>query len=160
MTQEGTFQGEIANEYSINELRILKDRGLYAVTLPIMVRIPYTDAATSSYYGTPFFIANRSYQIIQITSRFTSASSAAGAEFGVYQSPNGSGATSSVTSSSYGFPLTGTTNTNFTVDFNSSVSLNKDSTSLILAGDALVLQTNKTPTNAQGVTVSILLRGV
>lgn len=154
------LQAEVAHEYSVNELRIIKDRGLYAVTLPIMIRIPYTDAATSSYYSTPAFIANRPYQIVQIVSRFTSASSAGSAEFGVYNSPNGGGSAVSVTSSSYGFPLTGTSNTNFVVTKDSSVHINSDSTSLILAGDAISLITNKTPTNCQGVTVAILLRGV
>jgi len=59
----------------IDQLIINKQEGFYGVTKPVTVRIPDTMAATAANYTTPFFIADRTYEILSAVERHEVAGS-------------------------------------------------------------------------------------
>src|SRR3990167_5563912 len=77
---------EITNELQlrdlvrdVDEIRILKEDGLRGVFTNATVNLPSTDPQTAAMYTTPFFIADRNYELIKARERHETAGSDGGA---------------------------------------------------------------------------------
>lgn len=152
-------EGDFGNT-KIDQLTINKNEGFYGVTKPVMVRIPDTTAATAANYTTPFFIADRSYEILSATERHEVAGSDGSAvTLTVEKVPSGTAPGSGTVVLASTFNLKGTANTNQEVSvlqtYSGSVPIRR-----LSRGDALCLKTSGTLTAVDGVCVSVLLRSI
>ena len=143
-----------------DRLRISQQNGFLGVTKPVTVRIFGTNAATAANYTAPFFIADRSYEIISVTERHETAGSSGGAvTVMVKKVASGTAPASGVDVLSAGISLKATANTNQSgtiIQTRTSNVYNRTLTS----GDALALVTTGTLTSVAGVTVAVLLRSL
>lgn len=144
----------------IDQLIINKQEGFYGVTKPVTVRIPDTTAATAANYTTPFFIADRTYEIISAVERHEVAGSDMGAvTLTVEKVPSGTAPGSGTVVLASTFNLKGTANTNqeqvVLQTFSGSTPIRR-----LNRGDALCLKTSGTLTAVDGVTVSVLLKSI
>ena len=57
--------------YQTEALKILKNRGFFGVTLPVMYVLPDAEAELSANWVAPFFRANRTYQVLECVIRYT-----------------------------------------------------------------------------------------
>lgn len=143
-----------------DRIRISQQNGFLGVTKPVTVRIFGTNAATAANYTAPFFIADRSYEVLSVTERHETAGSAGGSvTLMVKKVASGTAPASGVDVLSAGIDLKATANTNQSgtiIQTRTSNVYNKTLTS----GDALALVTTGTLTSVAGVTVSVLLRSL
>jgi hypothetical protein len=144
----------------IDQLIINKQEGFYGVTKPVTVRIPDTDAATAANYTTPFFIADRTYEILSAVERHEVAGSSGSAvTLTVEKVPSGTAPGSGTVVLASTFDLKGTANTNQEAvvlqTYSGSVPVRR-----LSRGDALTLKTSGTLTAVDGVCVSVLLRSI
>lgn len=136
-----------------NDLSVIKTRGFYGVTLPIIVRIEGSSAQTAANFTTPFFIANRSYLVLEITERHETAGTDGGSvTLMLKKVPSGTAPASGTDMLSAGMSLKTTANTNQ----NGTIGTVKT----VSDGDSLSLVTTGTLTDLVGVTVSILLKAI
>lgn len=151
-------QGALDNNFSGNDIRVLKDRGYFGVTLPVTYRNTLNGTGQVNYYYDPFFIANRPYQVVSATERHQVNSGGANATVSVYIVPSGTAPISGISVSSGSFDLSTTANTD--------QSLTIDGPALLAAGDALsIIPASTAPgfggfTTVSGVTVQVVLRAV
>lgn len=138
-----------------DELRILKTHGYFGCTLPVAVRIPGADAATAANYLTPFFIAQRTYEVVEVTERHEAAGTDLGAVTVMLNKvPSGTAPASGTSILSAGINLKAT------ADTNQSGTVIKTSVRRLVTGDALCLETTGTLMSVSGVTVSVLLKAI
>lgn len=149
-----TGQEGLGAEY--DAIRIRKNRGFRGVTKPVTVRIPGTDAATAGNYTAPFFIADRTYEIIEVKERHETAGSDAGAVTVMLKKvPSGTAPGSGTDTLSAGINLKATANTNQSGTLHATLSNRR-----LEAGDALALVTTGTLTAVAGVTVAVTLKAI
>lgn len=140
----------------VRELRILKPAGLFGVTLPVMVRIKGSDAATAGNYTAPFFIANRSYEVIEVRERHETAGSDAGAVTVMLKKvPSGTAPGSGTNMLTAGINLKATADTNQSGSITATVANRR-----LARGDAMSLVTTGVLTAVAGVTVEVLLKAI
>lgn len=150
-----------SNFYNVQNFRILRQNGFYGVTLPVMVRLYDTTAQTAVNYTAPFFIANRSYKVIQVIERHEAAGTDAGSvTLQLVKVPSGTAPGSGTNILSAGINLKATANTNQTITSLTSTKINQDTSSRLVSGDALSLSSSGTLTALKGVTVYVLLRAI
>jgi len=140
---------------TFDELRILKERGFYGITLPVVTSIPGTQAQTAANFTAPFFIANRPYQVLYATERHeTAGTSGSAVTMQLAKVPSGTA------------PASGTNILKTAIDLKATANVNQlpvpvvGSASILNPGDALSLITTGTLTSLAGVTVSVLLKAV
>lgn len=139
-----------------DEIRVKKIDGYFGVTLPVMTHVPYTDAQTAAYYTTPFFIAQRAYQIIEVTERHETAGTDASAVTVMLKKvPSGTAPGSGTDILSAGMSLKSTANTNQSGTLSQVAGVAR-----ITSGESLTLVTTGTLTAVVGVTVSVLLKAI
>lgn len=136
------------------EIRVLKNEGFRGITLPIMHVLHGTAAAVSANYLTPFFIANRPYQVVSVTVRYEVASSAA-ETFNLVKVPSGTAPASGTDLLTTEIALNGTANTNISGAISTVTGV-----AILSTGDALALETSGTPTDCSGLTLSVLLKAI
>lgn len=136
-----------------NDITVVKNRGFFGVTLPITVRLEGALAQTAANFTTPFFIANRSYLVLEVIERHETAGSDAGAvTLMLKRVPSGTAPASGTDMLTAGLSLKTTAN----INQSGTIGLVKTLT----AGDALSLVTTGTLTALVGVTVSITLKAI
>lgn len=139
---------------TFNDITIRKNRGFFGVTLPVMARIDGAAAQTAANFTTPFFIANRSYQILEVIERHETAGSDGGAvTVMVKKTPSGTAPASGTDVLTAGLSLKATANTNQS----GVISRSADT---LAYGDSLALVSTGTLTNLVGVTVYVLLKAI
>lgn len=143
-----------------DRFRITQQNGFLGVTKPVHHVIYGTSAATAANYSAPFFIADRSYEIISITERHETAGSAGGSvTLMVKKVPSGTVPASGIDVLTSGINLKATANTNQ----NGTISGARTSgvyNKTMTTGDSLSLVTTGTLTSVAGVSVSVLLRSL
>jgi len=143
-----------------DRIRVSQQTGFLGVTKPITVMIPGTSAATAANYTAPFFIAERSYEVLWCMERHETAGSAGGSVTVMLKKvPSGTAPASGIDVLTAGINLKATANTN------QEGTISQARTSSIYnrrlsTGDALSLVTTGTLTSVAGVTVSVLLRSL
>jgi hypothetical protein len=92
-------------------LNVRKDFGYLGHLIPVCVTVRNNDAQDSNFYDTPFFIADRHYEVVSAQARFSNASFVGGTVY-LYKVPSGTapGSGSDV--------LLGGVDVNFAVDYN------------------------------------------
>ena len=160
---------QFINARDTDEIRVQKRDGFFGVTLPVMVRIPDTMAQTAANYTAPFFIAQRSYEVVEITERHELAGSDAGAvTLMVKKVPSGTAPASGYDILSAGINLKATANTNQTFTSKTSTKIQQTYETAttntpyrrLSDGDSLALVTTGTLTALKGVTVSVILKAI
>ena len=148
------------SDISVDRIKIDPQNGFLGVTKPITVMIPGTSAATAANYTAPFFIAERSYEVLWCMERHETAGSAGGSVTVMLKKvPSGTAPASGIDVLTAGINLKATANTN------QEGTISQARTSSIYnrrlsTGDALSLVTTGTLTSVAGVTVSVLLRSL
>lgn len=139
-----------------DEIRVKKIDGFFGVTLPVVAHIPYTDAQTAAYYTTPFFIAQRTYQILEVTERHETAGTDGSAVTVMLKKvPSGTAPGSGTNILTAGLNLKATADTNQSGTISQVAGVAR-----ITSGEALTLVTTGTLTSLVGVTVSVLLKAI
>lgn len=164
-----SLSGELASNYSVQELRVIKDRGFYGNLVPINFTIP----VPTSYWGgdnpiypyqCPFFIANRTYQIMQISVRYqVKGTDAGGCTLTVKKAASGVAYTSAtaVMTGSFNIGTTGTNNTVVTITKNTATNyINSDSSSRLIEGDSLLCTMTNVNTGVHNVCISVVLKSL
>ncbi len=139
----------------VQAIRILRPRGFFGVVPPIVTVLRGTAAATTANYTAPFFIADRSYQVLAFMIRFETASSDAGRTLQLLKVPNGTAPASGTNLLTAGVAMTGTANTN-----TSGTVVSTPGVAILTAGDSLSLNPSGTPTNCVGLTAYTLLKAI
>jgi hypothetical protein len=137
-----------------DELRILKESGYFGVTLPITFRLGVVLAATAANWSAPFFIANRTYEVISVTERHEVAGTVGTPTVMLKKVPSGTAPAAGTYVLSSGISLSATANVN------QSGSIIQTSVRRITSGESLSLVTTGTLTSVAGVTVSVLLKAI
>jgi len=153
-------QSMAGEETNTSEIHVDKQNGFFGVTLPIITNLPGTTAQTAANFTTPFFIAQRSYEVIKITERHETAGSDAGAvTLQLVKVPSGTAPASGLSVMSATLSLKTTANTN---QFGaiSQVITSSVADRVLVAGDSLALVSSGTLTALVGVTVSVLLKAI
>ena len=152
----GTDEFDRDGVKTVRELRVLKNWGFFGVVTPITVRIPGTSAATAANYTAPFFIADRSYEIIEVRERHeTAGSDGSAVTVDVYKVPSGTAPASGTSVLTTTMNLKATANTNQSGSVTATISNKR-----IARGDSLALVTSGTLTSVAGVTVSVLIKAI
>jgi len=157
-TLQGTDNNNISNSYSSSNVRVLKDRGFYGVTLPVTYRNTLNGTGMVNYFYDPFFIANRPYQVVSATERHQVNSGGANATLTLAILPSGTAPISGTSVSSTTFDLSTTADTDQELPI--------DGPALLATGDALNLIPHSTVpgfggfATVSGVTVQVVLRAV
>ena len=141
-------------QFNRDELRIRKDDGFFAVTKPVMFRLPTTDPQTAAQWTTPFFIADRNYYLIAVYERHETAGTDGGAVTVMLKKvPSGTAPSSGTDMLSAGLSLKTTANTNQSGTLSTTagaIAMNR--------GDSLAFITTGTLTALVGVTIAVVLR--
>jgi len=138
---------------TFNEIFLRKNRGFFGVTLPVMHTVFGAGAQTAANFTAPFFIANRSYQILEVIERHEVAGSDGGAvTIMLKKVPSGTAPASGSDVLTAGLSLKATANINQTGTIGQIDTL--------VAGDALSLVTTGTLTALVGVTFYVLLKAI
>lgn len=161
--RNGTRPKDVSGDFGFTEvdsIRVRKNFGFCGVTKPITVRIEGTSAQTAANYTAPFFIADRSYEVIAVQERHETAGTDGGAvTVDVYNVPSGTAPASGTTVLTAALSLKTTANTN------QSGTISQARTGgvydkLLASGDSLSLVSSGTLTSVVGVTVSVLLKAL
>lgn len=137
----------------VEELRILKRNGFFGTITPVMSIIRGSDAQASINFSTPFFIADRDYEVLAVTERHEVAAS--DGSFTVRKVPSGTAPASGTALLSSQASLTGTANTNQSTVLTGTLENRR-----IASGDSLALEANGLLTSLSGVSVSVLLKAI
>ena len=138
------------------EIRITKDRGFFGITLPLTRCMEGATPQTAANYTTPFFIANRFYQVITVTERHQVAGSDGGAvTVTVNKVPSGTAPASGTAVITTPLSLKTTADTN-----QSGIVSTVQGVAILAPTDALCLISSGTLTAVVGVTVSVLLKAI
>lgn len=139
---------------TFNDLTIRKNRGFFGVTLPVMTRVEGATAQTAANFTTPFFIANRPYQILEVIERHeTAGTDGSAVTVMVKKTLSGTAPASGTDILTAGLSLKATANTN------QSGVISRAADTLAY-GDSLTLVSTGTLTNLVGVTVYVLLKAI
>lgn len=158
--QQPILQEESQGFQDFYSLRILKQNGFYGVTLPVTFYLGDTDAQSQLLWRVPFFIANRSYAVVQIIERHETAATNADT-VQLVKVPSGTAPASGTNILSAGFLLNGAADTNQKITTISTIKIVSTAAATLSAGDALAFITSANPVaGVKGVTVSVLLRAV
>jgi len=142
-----------AQNRAFTDLTIIKPRGFFGVTLPIMHTITGANAQTAANFTAPFFIANRPYLILEVIERHETAGSDGGVvTLMLKRVPSGTAPASGTDILSAGISLKATANTNQVGTIGQVKTLQ--------SGDSLSLVTTGTLTALVGVTVYVLLKAI
>lgn len=137
-----------------NELRILKERGFFGVTLPVELRVKGGEAGYPENYTTPFFTANRNYIVVSVICRWETKCDVA-CTLQLMKVPDGTAPASGTALLTTAFDLTGTANTN-----NHGVLVTTSGVNSLKAGDSLSGLTTGGFTSLKGVSMSVLLKAI
>ena len=146
-------QEDNQNQATYSEVRVLKQRGYFGVIPPVLTILEGTTPQNSANYSVSFFIADRPYEILEITERHEAAAS--DGSFDVRKVPSGvavSAGTSVLTSN---IQLTGAVDTNLKGTLSPTLSTRR-----LSPGDSLALSTSGLLTTVKGITISVLLRAI
>jgi hypothetical protein len=151
---ESTGYSVTADAVDTAEIRILKERGFYGVTLPVELRVKGGEAGYPENYTTPFFTANRTYMIVSVIARWEVKCDVA-CTLQIMKVPNGTAPASGTALLATAFNLTGTANTNNIGTLVTTAGVNQ-----IVAGESLSGLTTGGFTSLAGVSVSVLLKAI
>jgi hypothetical protein len=146
------------DRYETEELKIMKWGGFFGVTLPVSVRIEGTTAQTAANFTTPFFIANRSYEVLTVTERHETAVGSA-ATVMLVKVKSGVAPASGINVITSGINLNAVANTNQSGTIVKTLT-NGVYDKTLLAGDSLALVTTGALGSLAGVFVSVLLKAI
>ena len=146
-------QEDNQNQATYSEVRVLKQRGFFGVIPPVLHILTGTSAQTSANYSASFFIADRPYEILDITERHETA--AADGSLDVRKVPTGIVTAAGTSVLIANIQLTGAANTNLKGGLGPT-----RSTRTLSPGDSLALFTSGLLTTVTGVTISVLLRAI
>ena len=133
----------------VNILNIRRRFGYYGSIVPVMAIIRGADAQASVNFTTPFFRADRAYELLDVYERHEVA--ATDGTFTLNKVPSGTAPSAGTALLAAALSLTTTANT----DQRGVVS-----TKLISTGDSLAIVPSGLLTSLIGVTVSVLLRAI
>lgn len=136
-----------------NELRVLKETGFFGVVPPVMFIIRGTDAQASINFTTPFFIADRSYEVLGCRERQEVA--ATDGTLDVLRIPSGTAPASGTSVLASTINLTTTADTIQTPQIAATLANRR-----LDRGDSLTLKANGLLTSLVGVSGSITLRAI
>lgn len=140
----------------VDEIRVERPNGFVGFVVPITIRVPDTTAATAANYTACFFIADRSYEVMECIERHETAGSDGGAVTVMLKKvPSGTAPASGTDMLTAGISLKGTANTNASGTVTSTIANKR-----LVRGDALSLVTTGTLTAVAGVTVSVRLKAI
>ena len=140
----------------VDEIRVLKRNGYFGITLPITAILRGTTAATVANYLALFFIAQRSYEIIEVKERHeTLGTDGSAVTVMLNKVPDGTAPASGTSVLKSGFNLKAIINTLQTGSITDTVANKR-----LITGDGLALEITGTPTNVAGVTISVLLKAI
>lgn len=136
-----------------DELRILKREGFFGSIPPVMAILRGTTPQSSANFSTPFFTADRTYEVLGANERHEVAATDGSVD--IVKVASGVAPSSGTTVLASALPLTGTANTNQTaivsaVDGNKI--LNKD--------ESLALNATGLLTSLQGETIAVFLKAI
>lgn len=150
------FRAELNKNNDFDRLRIAKPHGFFGQVTPITVRIPGTDAATAANYTTPFFTADRAYEIVEFFERHETAGSDAGTVTVMLKKvPSGTAPGSGTNILTASLNLKATANTSQEGTITSTITNKR-----LARGDALALVSSGTLTDVAGVTASVILKAI
>ena len=150
----------LSSAINISEIRLDKQNGFFGVTLPVNCRVPGTHAQTAALYTTPFFRAQRSYEIIQVRERHEVAGTDAGTvTVQLKKVPSGTAPASGTSILTSAISLKATADTDQTGTISQSIT-SSVADRVIVSGDSLCLISAGTLTAVQGVSVTVLLKAI
>lgn len=136
-----------------DDINVRAPAGYRGQVVPVTVRLPDTTAQTLANYTTPFFIADRDYEVLYAIERHEVAGGFPLPSISLYKVPSG------VATAAGTDILLGAFFTNSAADTN--VKLMADqSVAHLKAGDALALYPNFGFDPVEGVTVTVIMRAV
>ncbi len=135
------------------ELRILKRNGFFGTIPPVILRIAGADAQSSAMFSTPFFVADRDYEVVEVKERHEVA--ATDGSLDILKVPDGTAPTSGTSVLASALALTGTANT-----LQSGVVATSDGARTLKEGDTLAGRATGLLTSLVGETVYIQLRAI
>lgn len=156
-----TIQPDINDPAEIRdfrEIRILKQDGWHGVTLPVIHVLPGALPQTAANWTAPFFIANRAYQVLSLTTRWETKAGAA-ATFQLRKVATGTAPASGIALLTTAIDLTQNANINYSGVMVSTYTSNVLDPVLIL-GDSLCLTVTGTIAAVVGVTVQVNLKAI
>ena len=139
----------------IDELRIKKRDGFHGTVVPIMAVLRGTSAVTVSNYTTSFFIAQRSYIVLQVRARWEVKETSGTPTLQVKKVPDGTATASGSNLLKAGIDMTLVADTIVTGNL-----VDNQETLRIVDGDALSLEATGSVNEVDGLTVSVLLRAI
>lgn len=147
-------------ERDVDELRILKRDGLFGIIPPITVRLYDSQATATANYTTPFFTAQRTYEVIEFSERHeTAESTAATLTLQLRKVPDGTAPASGTNILESGVNLKGTANALRYGTVSQSITSGAPVRRLI-RGDSLCLIMSAAATELRGVTATVLLKAI
>ena len=140
----------------VTNIRVFRRNGFFGITLPVMYVLPGTTPQTSANYLAPFFRANRTYQVVEASMRFTAAESNVGT-VDILKIANGVAPGSGTSILTAPISVAGTINT----DTPGTIST-VPGVAVIPAGTCLCLKPKTTPSmlDITGLTVYVLLKAI
>lgn len=139
-----------------DEIRVLKRNGYRGTVVPVSYQIPGTQAQTAANFTTPFFVADRNYEVIEFAERHQVAGSdGSPVTIMLNKVPSGTAPASGTN------VLTATLSLKTTADTIQYGTITTTLPNFTLArGDSLSVVSAGTLTALQGVTVSVLLKAI
>lgn len=140
----------------VANIRVLRRNGFFGITLPVMYVLPGDSATTSKNWTTPFFRANRTYQIVEVSVRFEHEDTNVGT-LDLYKVASGTAPASGTSVLTAPISVAGAVNT----DTPGTVST-VPGVAIIPAGTCLCLKPKNAPVMADlvGLTVYVLLKAI
>lgn len=136
-----------------DEIRLLKRFGYFGTVFPVMSIIRGTDAQASANFSTPFFIADRPYEVLGFRSRWEVAATDGSVK--LKKVPNGTAPASGSDILAAAIALTGTANT-----YVDGVVTGTRADRRLLTGEALSLEALGLLTSLQGFTGAVYLEAI
>lgn len=139
-----------------NFQRMTRPGGNYGGMFSITVRIPDSAAASAANYTTPFFIADRQYEIIDVFERHETASGAGVVDVLIVPSGTVPSLAAALTVLEAGLDLTTAANTNQRGTLRRREA--SSARSILARGDALALVTTGVIAALRGIAVTVILK--
>lgn len=146
-------------EREVDEIRIIRRDGYFGVTLPITVRLYDSQATATANYTTPFFTAQRTYEVIEFSQRHETAEVTAARTLQLRKVPDGTAPASGTNILSSGIDLQAAANT---LQYGTISQTLTDGVPVrrITRGDSLCLIMSGAATELRGVTATVLLKAI
>ena len=147
-------EGQDSNRLSeVDEIRILKRRGYFGHVIPVMSVIRGADATSSANFSTPFFRADRFYEVVEVSERHETA--ATDGAVNLRKVPSGTAPASGTAVLDSTISLAATANTDQAGTLASDLNSRR-----LSPGDSLSLEATGLLTSCAGVTVSVMLKSI